>query len=118
MMGRSSIITARTARSSWRSRCWRRWMRWGKGREMGKYPCATEPGCGREHAEGSVLIMLPCPSHLKDHADRYVELVRKLTTTNAIQASGALVCTTVPCEPCERSWRRLLNYLGLDQEMP
>lgn len=41
-------------------------------------PCNLDPSCGLHHEERDYLIMSPCPAHLKDHAQYYIDLVAKI----------------------------------------
>ena len=90
-----------------------------------RYPCATEPNCGVEHINGPPgNETLQVVAHIKDHADRYIELVRKLRDQYAVtgvtlKAISRGEMTEVKMKEAVTIYRGLLAYLGLtEQEIP
>ena len=77
------------------------------------------PGCGMQHQwpDEPELSEVGIGRHIYDHADRYIELVRKLRDAKSVARSLGKCDQHKGCHI--HTIRRLWNYLGLtEQETP
>ena len=89
-----------------------------------RYPCATEPSCGMNHEmpgkwpESGVANRAASLINIQDHANHYIELVRKLRDQRTVTGMIVTKLGSLHGPTATRIYDALLEYLGLTKQEP
>ena len=78
-----------------------------------RFPCGSFPSCGLTHARPFALTDEIADEHDFDHADRYIELVRKLRDRHVMTSMIIMKLGSLHGPTAARIYDDLMDYLDL-----